>query len=102
MSKPVYLLVIGKGWTEAWYQLSKEEQDAQWSKVLEVEKRAGSKWVIACNSRWADEEIYDWGVIEYPNMEAYMTKVEELEAMDFWRYWSSKTILGTKMPQFAE
>jgi hypothetical protein len=27
MSKPVYLLVMGKGHTEAWYQLSKEEQD---------------------------------------------------------------------------
>ncbi len=27
MSKPVYLLVLGKGYTEAWYQLSKEERD---------------------------------------------------------------------------
>lgn len=24
MSTPVYLLVIGKGYTEAWYQLSEE------------------------------------------------------------------------------
>ena len=33
MSQPVYLLVIGKGWTEAWYQLSEEEKDNLWSKV---------------------------------------------------------------------
>ncbi len=27
MSTPIYLLVLGKGYTEAWYQLSKVEQD---------------------------------------------------------------------------
>ena len=102
MSKPVYLLVIGKGWTEAWHQLPKEEQETLWSKVLEVEERAGSKWLILCNSRWADEAIYDWGVLEYPDMEAYQKKVEEIEELDFWRYWSAKTILGTKMPMGPE
>ena len=30
MSTPIYLLVLGKGYTEAWYQLSKEEQDDLW------------------------------------------------------------------------
>lgn len=99
MSKPIYLLVIGKGWTEAWYQLSKEEQNSLWSKTQEVHKRAGAKWLILCNSRWADEEIFDWGVIEYPDMEAYLKKVEELERLDWWRYFSAKTILGTKMPR---
>ena len=97
MPKPVYLLVIGKGFTEAWYQLSKEEQDTLWSKVDAVDKGAGGKWVIICNSRWADEEIYDWGVLEYPDMEAYQKKVAELEKLDWWRYFSAKTILGTKM-----
>ncbi len=54
MSKPIYLLVLGQGFTEAWYQLSKEVQDNLWSKVEEVNKRAGAKWLIACNSRWAE------------------------------------------------
>ena len=99
MSKPVYMLVLGKGPTEAWYQLSKEEQDDLWSKVSEVDKRAGAKWVILCNSRWADEEIFDWGVLEYPDMEAYQKKVEELEKLNWWRYFSAKTILGTKMEE---
>jgi hypothetical protein len=100
MSKPIYLLVIGKGSTEAWYQLSEEERNSLWSKVQEVDKRAGAKWLIACNSRWADEEIFDWGVIEYPDMEAYQKKVEELEELDWWRYFSAKTILGTRMPGY--
>ena len=98
MSTPIYLLVIGKGWTEARYQLSKEEQNSLKSKAQEVHKRSGAKWLILCNSRWADEEIFDWGVIEYPDMDAYLKKVEELERLDWWRYFSAKTILGTKMP----
>jgi hypothetical protein len=59
MSTPIYLLVLGKGVTEAWYQLSKEEQDALWAKVQAIDERAGGKWVILCNSRWANEEIFD-------------------------------------------
>ena len=42
MSKTVYLLVLGQGYTEAWYHLSKEEQDDLWAKVMEVDKRAGA------------------------------------------------------------
>ena len=98
MSEPIYLLVIAKGSTEAWYQLSKEEQDSLWSKVEEVDKRAGGQWVIVCNSRWADEEIYDWGVLVYPDMDAYQQKVKELEELEWWRYFSAKIILGTKFP----
>lgn len=96
MSKPVYLLVLGRGHTEAWYQLSKEERDSLWAKVKDVDQRAGVKWHILCNSRWADEDIFDWGVLEYPDMEAYQEKVKELEKLEWWRYWSGKTILGTK------
>lgn len=99
MSKPIYLLVMGKGHTEAWYQLSVEERNRLWSQVAEVDQRAGAKWIILCNSRWADEEILDWGVLEYPDMEAYQKKVEELEKLDWWRYFSAKTILGTKMAE---
>ena len=98
MTTPIYLMVLGKGFTEAWYQLSKPEREELWAKVEEVEQRAGSKWVILCDSRWADEQVFDWGVLEYPDLDSYRMKVAELEKLDWWRYWSSsKTILGTKM-----
>ncbi len=97
MSTPVYLLVLAKGQTEAWYQLSQAERDSLWAKVVEIDNRAGVKWQIACSSRWADEETFRWAVAEYPSMEAYQKKVEELEALEWWRYFSGKTILGTKM-----
>ena len=41
--------------------------------------------------------LFDWGVLEYPDMESYLKKVEELEKLKWWRYFSAKTILGTKM-----
>ena len=44
MPKPVYLLVIGSSYTEAWYRLSKEEQDKLWAKVEEIDKEAGARW----------------------------------------------------------
>jgi len=97
MSKPVYVLVIGKGHTEAWYRLSKEEQDAIWFKLIEIDKRVGAEWQILCNSRWGDQEVLNWGVVEYPDIESYQKKVEELEKLDWWRYFSAKTILGTKI-----
>ena len=79
MTTPIYLMVLGKGFTEAWYQLSKPEREELWAKVEEVEQRAGSKWVILCDSRWADEQVFDWGVLEYPDLDSYRMKVAELE-----------------------
>jgi hypothetical protein len=102
MSEPIYLLVLGKGWTEAWYQLSEDEQKALWARVQEIDRRAGATWKIDCDSRWADEEIFVWGVIEYPSMEAYRQKVAELEKLNWWRYFATKTILGTKVPEQAD
>lgn len=99
MSKPVYLLVLGQGVTEAWRQLSEEEKKDLSSKGEEVDNRAGAKYLISCNSRWADELILLWSVIEYPDMETYQKKVKELEKLDWWRYFSTKTILGTKMEE---
>jgi hypothetical protein len=99
MPKPIYLLVLGKGYTEAWYQLTKGEQDSLWAKVQDIDARAGATWRIICDSRWADEEIFDWGVIEYPDIEAYQEKVAALEKLQWWRYFSAKTILGTRMEE---
>ena len=99
MSKPIYMLVLGKGFTEAWYQLSKEDQEALWAKVKEVDKSAGAIYHMFCDSRWADEEIFGWAVIEYPDLDKYQQKVAELEELQWWRYWSAKTVLGTKMDE---
>jgi hypothetical protein len=36
-------------------------------------------------------------VIEYPDFDSYRHEVAELEELDWYRYWSGKTVLGTKM-----
>jgi hypothetical protein len=97
MSKPVYLLSRCKGFTEAYYQLSQEEKDSFMTKAGEIVKQSGEKQIIVCDSRWADEGLYFWGVFEYPDMESYQKKVEEFEKIGFWRYITAETILGTKM-----
>ena len=99
VSKPIYLLVLAKSYTEAWYQLSKEEQDELWRKAKAIDDEAGATWQLVCDSRWADESMPLWGVIEYPDMEAYQRKVAALEEMDWWRYVSTKTVLGTKVEE---
>lgn len=99
MPKPICLLVLVKGHKEAWYQLSKQEQDALWAKGEEIDRQAGATWKIACNSRWADEEMYGWAVLEYPDMEAYQAKAAALEELQWWRYYEVKTVLGTPMEE---
>lgn len=97
MSKPVYQYWCIQNFTEAWYQLSKEDQDNLFSKIGEIDKRVGAKNLIVCNSRWADEETVVWGVTEYPDMDACQEATEQVEKIEVFRYFSAKTILGTKM-----
>jgi hypothetical protein len=53
--------------------------------------------LIACDSRWADERVIAWGVEEYPDLESQQ-KVTEVQAkLGWYRYFITKSILGTKM-----
>ena len=94
MSETVYKLVIFRGYKEAWYQLSKEEQDRVWAAVEEADKQAGGQIVMFCDSRWADEAVTGWGVVRYPNVEA----VQQFASSDleWWRYAITETFLGTE------
>ena len=99
MSKPVYSLVLFQGFTEAYYKLSKEEQQNLFAKDEEISKPTGRKVILACNTRWADESTFGWLVIEYPDLEAYQKSVDEGEKLEWWRYVNAKSILGTKMEE---
>lgn len=96
MSEPVYKLFIVKRFTDAWHQLSKEEQDTFVAKTQASEAALGREFVLTCDSRWANEDTAWWGVVKYPNVEAAQQFVAQNE--DHWRYIESKSILGTKMP----
>jgi hypothetical protein len=99
MSKPVFANFRVSGFTEAWCQLSKEEQDTLWAKAEEINKQFGGKILIMCDSRWANEGTVAWGVEEYPDIDAYQNKTAEYEKLNWWRYFTVKSILGTKMEE---
>jgi len=97
MSTPIFLLVLGEGFTEAWYQLSKQEQDDLWAQVQDVDRRAGAAGIFSA-IRVGRTKAYSIGpVIEYPDFDSYRHKVAELEKLDWYRYWFGKTVLGTRM-----
>ena len=97
MAQPIYQLFMGK-MTEAWYQLSKEEQDSLWAKVEQALKQAGGKPVIYCDSRWAGEQWMGFGVEVFPDIEAVQKNVRLLEELNWYRYVESISILGTESP----
>jgi hypothetical protein len=89
------------GIKEAWYQLSKEQQDAMFAKVDEARKSVGAKTLVFCNSAWNSEQWLYWGVEEFPSMEALQEYARCLEEMNWFRYSESEILLGTAMPTDA-
>jgi hypothetical protein len=101
MSKPVYVLVLRKGWTEAGYQafpdmgieaLMKEELV---QKAFASRAQAGGKDVVNCDSRWSSQQWAGFSVEEYPSIEALQEHMKRLEEMNWWRYSDITTVLGT-------
>jgi uncharacterized protein (DUF1330 family) len=97
MSEPVLVFVNIKGFTEAWYQLSAEEQEGWLAKLQADLERQGGTWLVRCASRWADEDSYGWGVIRFPSIEACQQIYAENEKSGWYRYCKAGTILGTEV-----
>jgi hypothetical protein len=97
MSEPIHVLFLGKA-TEAWYQLSQEEQESLMAKVGPSPEKAGGKNILGCNSSWSSEQWQFFGVHEFPNIEAVQKHSELLNELNWRRYVDSMTVLGTKWP----
>ena len=95
MSKTIYKLFFGR-MTEAWYQLSKEEQRNLLNKVNAAVEQAGGKRMLMCDPTWSTEEWHYWGVEEFPDIEAVMKHTRILADLTWERYVNSLTLLGTK------
>jgi len=95
MAGPIYKLGLFKP-TEAWHQLSKEEQDRVMAAETERSKQAGVKPIISCNCYWSGEQWMVFGVEEYPDIET-VQRVAQLQLDANWeRYAQGITVLGTK------
>lgn len=100
MTGPIYKLFIIRGFREAHYQLSKEESDRLWSNVGKNEESAGAKVVVTCDIRWWNEAYANWGIVEYPDLQAVQKVTRAHEEIQLFRYVDSETYLGTKSEGF--
>jgi hypothetical protein len=83
---------------EAWFQLSKDEQDALFAKIDEAMKSVGGTSMLMCDSSWASEKWLTWGVEEFPSLEAMQEYAGRLVELNWFRYCEAETLLGTQMP----
>ena len=95
MAQPVYKLFLLR-YTEAWYQLTPEEQNKLMAQNAESLKQVGAELVVLCASVWASEEWLGWGVEKYPDLEAVQTHANNLFGWNWFKYIESKTYLGSE------
>jgi hypothetical protein len=92
---PVYKLWQGR-FTEAWHQLSQEEQQRLFTLVPQALDTAGGKELVLCSAAWSNERWPFFGVEEFPDMEAVERHAQLLTELNWARYIESRTTLGTQ------
>jgi hypothetical protein len=93
MAGPIYKLWMAKP-TEAFYQLSEEEQNSQMSKVGAALEQAGGREVVLCQSAWSSDQWPFFGLEEFPDIEAVQKHTALLDEINHFRYIESVSILG--------
>jgi hypothetical protein len=96
MSQPIYKLWQARP-TEAWHQLSEEEQQRLLSQVTEALNTAGGKELVICDAAWSNERWPFFGVEEFPDLEAVQRHEQLLADLNWLRYAASRTTLGTEV-----
>ncbi|HEY2423058.1 MAG TPA: hypothetical protein VGH55_03085 [Chthoniobacterales bacterium] len=96
MPQPIYKLFMGR-FLEAWYQLSKEEQNSLVAKLNEGLEKVGGRRLVLCDSNWSSDQWMVSGVEEFPNIEAVHKYSATLNDLKWFRYCESTSLLGTKL-----
>lgn len=97
MAQKIYKLFLGKP-TEAWYQLSKEEQDNLLARLHDALEKVGGKRLVLCESSWASERWEFFGVEEFSDIEAEQKHSKLLNELNWFRYVETISVLGTEWP----
>ena len=95
MAGPIYKLWMYKP-TEAWYQLSEQEQKDAVARLQAAYEKVGGQQTIACKSRWSAEQWHAFGLDQFPDIEAVHNFHALLDEHDHFRYVESVSMLGTK------
>jgi hypothetical protein len=96
MAEPIYKFFTAR-FSEAWYQLSKDEQKSLIAKLDEALEKVGGKRPILCDSSWSSDQWLVAGVEEFPNIEAVQKYMAALKQLNWFRYCESTNVLGTKL-----
>jgi hypothetical protein len=96
MAEPIYKFFMAR-FSEAWYQLSEEEQKSFVAKLDEALEKAGGKRPIICDSSWSSDQWLFAGMEEFPNIEAVQNYMAAVNELNLFRYVESTSVLGTKM-----
>ena len=94
MAEPIYKFFMGRK-LEAWYQLSKEEQDSLEAKLNEALEKVGAKRLLLCDTNWSSDQWSFAGIEEFPNIEAVQKYTAALQELNWFRYCESINVLGT-------
>ena len=96
MAQSIYKLWQGR-FTEAWCQLSEQEQQRLMSVVPEALNAVGGKGLVVCTAAWSNERWPYFRLEEFPDLEAVARHGEILADLDWARYMESRSTLGTEL-----
>jgi hypothetical protein len=95
MAERIVKLCLIRGFTEAYYQLSEEEQKKLWDKIGEGLNKVGSKMIGPYyNCRWSNDKYASFFLLEYPDTDAAIAETANADEAGLFRYIVSETILG--------
>ena len=95
MTQKIHKLVLVRGYTEAYYQLSEDEKATLWERVGEVIGTAGGKKITPYyDSRWSNDKYLLFFIMEYPDIESAISDTAGVEEIELFRYLVSETILA--------
>jgi hypothetical protein len=96
MAQKIYKGFMIKAMKEAWYQLSKEEQESLLAKVNAALEEVGGKRLVLCDSAWTSDAWVGFGVEEFPSIEAAQRHAHLLNELNWVRYIDGISLLGTE------
>ncbi len=93
--KPIIKILFFKP-KEAYFGLSAEKQKEFAVKTVKDVMEVGGQWIARCDCYWANEEWVQFGVMEFPDIEAVPKHAKFIESLEQFRYIESKSYLGTR------
>jgi hypothetical protein len=96
MAQPILKFFMGR-FSEAWYQLSKEEQKGLVAKLDGALEKVGAKRLLLCDTNWSSDQWAFAGIEEFPNIEAVQNYIAAINEFNWFRYVEATNVLGTKM-----